>query len=242
MATVHGSRAIAWVNGVSLTTALNKLSPKMSMDAAETSTFGQNAKSYIPGLIDNVLSGEGLFDGSANAVDAQLRAIFATSSIWAVNLSGSDTVGNTEIGLQGITEYGIDADIGGAVKISFDVQQSTGGYEPGAIILLVTDASAATFTTGAVDQTAATTNGGTMFVHVSAVSGGSPTATYQLQHSTDNITFPSVSGAVTTAFTAVGAQRIVIPPGTTLNRYVRVQRVVGGTTPSFTSRVTLCRK
>lgn len=74
-------------------------------------------------------------------------------------------------------------------------------------------------------------------VHVSAVSGTSPTLAVKLQDSADGVTFADVTGAATAAnLTAAGNATFF---GRSAKPYVRLVATVGGTTPNFTASVVL---
>jgi hypothetical protein len=88
-----------------------------------------------------------------------------------------------------------------------------------------------------VDNAAGTTNGGIAHLHVTDVSGTTPTLAVVIQHSTNNSTWSTLA-SFTTA-TAATSERITFTG--TVNRYVRASYTAGGTTPSFTSQVSLAR-
>jgi hypothetical protein len=74
-------------------------------------------------------------------------------------------------------------------------------------------------------------------VHVSAVSGTTPSLTPKLQDSADGSTgWADVTGAAGTALTAAGN---VLFNGHTTKKFVRVVATVSGTTPSLTTTATV---
>src|SRR5690349_4610855 len=73
-------------------------------------------------------------------------------------------------------------------------------------------------------------------VHVSAVSGTTPSLTPKLQHSDDASSWSDVTGAAGTALTAAGN---VLFNGHTTKKFVRVVATVSGTTPSLTTTATV---
>lgn len=76
MAFSHGSLATLSVNSVSFTAYLNEASYADSIDFAETTTLGNTAKQYVPGLDDGTFKCSGFFDPTADAaLVAMKRAI-----------------------------------------------------------------------------------------------------------------------------------------------------------------------
>ena len=77
------------------------------------------------------------------------------------------------------------------------------------------------------------------YLNVSAASGTSPTLTVTLQDSPDGVNWYPVPSGAFTAVTAVGLSRLVVPAGTAVGSYLRAALTVGGTTPSFTTSLTV---
>jgi hypothetical protein len=127
MAISHGSDAEIFCNGFNLGLFLNSFATPASADTAEVSTFGDNAKEYIPGLADATLSAEGFFSGAAAESDVILQAALGTAyAIWSYFPQG-DTLGNIGFGVRSInTTYDIPASMGDAVKVSVSGQVSGG--------------------------------------------------------------------------------------------------------------------
>jgi hypothetical protein len=73
-----------------------------------------------------------------------------------------------------------------------------------------------------------------VMVHVSAVTGTSPTLSVALEQSLDGVTWTAIPGSGTTALTAAGS---AVSNAVITQPFVRVAATVGGTTPSFTGRV-----
>ena len=71
-----------------------------------------------------------------------------------------------------------------------------------------------------VDNGAATTNGGSAVLQVTSAG---TTTTVSVYYSTDNFGSSDVLLASFAAATTVGAQRITIASGTTVNRYLRIE-------------------
>lgn len=83
-----------------------------------------------------------------------------------------------------------------------------------------TDTSATSPATG-IDTTASASFGAQAYLHVFAFTGTS--VTVKIQDSADNSSFADISPSLTfVAATGAGAQRVSVPNGTTLRRYLRV--------------------
>ena len=71
MAATHSKNTKVYFNGRDFSSFLNEASePTGSQGVAETTTFADSSKTFIPSLIDATYTLSGLFDGSANATDA----------------------------------------------------------------------------------------------------------------------------------------------------------------------------
>ena len=68
MAFVHGKDVVVFVNASNYSTYFNNADSTQTADIAETTTFGNSAKTYIPGDKDGTISLGGLFDATADAV------------------------------------------------------------------------------------------------------------------------------------------------------------------------------
>jgi hypothetical protein len=133
-----------------------------------------------------------------------------------------------------MTGFKIGTGISDAAKLDIDFQASkmSNGTSSFLESKLLNSYGAFTATANGVsiDNLAATTKGGVGMIQISAVSGTTPTIVGKIQHSTDNsvwvdlITFSSAN--------SVSAQ--VASVSGTVNRYVRAQYTIAGTSPSFT--------
>lgn len=127
MAFTHGSNATLTVNSVALTGFFNDLSFDRSVDTAETTVFGNTAKTYIPGLSDATLSASGLYDKTATTgVVFALEAILAgNAAVTAVVRPAGATTGNySYTGSVILTSYSLASTVGDAVQVSAEFQAS----------------------------------------------------------------------------------------------------------------------
>lgn len=88
-----------------------------------------------------------------------------------------------------------------------------------------------------VDGSASSSFGGTLFLHVFAVTGTS--VTVKLQDSADNSSFSDVTGGAFTAATGATFQRLALGSTATVRRYVRI--VTTGTFTNAQFAVNFCR-
>lgn len=248
MAFVHGSKAVMYLMGMNATPFLNDVSFDGNVETAEVTVLGNSGKSYIPGLQDATLKLMGFFDGNA-ATDTNTFSYMVNSyaagpsqlqpcSIYLPQGDGNGLVG---YGFQGtVNKDTVKTPVNAAGSVEVDLTSSS-GWEGGFMTAPLAARSAVSGTTAVIDNLVATTNGYSALMVTTAVSGtASPTMTFTVQHSVDNITY--VPLVVFVAQTAIGDQRVSVPAGTTVNRYIRGSWAITGTTPSFTFATLVSRK
>src|SRR4051812_28407146 len=78
----HGKQTAVIFDKYDLSTMLNSASYQQQADLAETTAYGSNARSYMPGFPGGTVSLGGMFSGSAGEVDQVLAAaLSATASV-----------------------------------------------------------------------------------------------------------------------------------------------------------------
>lgn len=132
MAFVHGKKALFKIDNssgtpVDISAFLEEIGLPRSVETAETTTFGNDAKTYITGLSDATVSLSGKFDSAnASAVDPVLAGILgqAATVSWAYRTnSASVSATNPEYQGEGIlTSYEITAPVGDVVTFSAELQ------------------------------------------------------------------------------------------------------------------------
>ena len=218
---------------------LRSVSPSASVEMLDVTTLADTAKAFVPGLEDYTLNIDGLFDTttSAGSIWANITSAINAGSIVATTVSSNGfAVGNSVWVLPART---INYEVSGAVADVVGFTMSLGAGSPANVGVSLADLSAITATANGttVDNSASSSNGCVAQIHVTAVSGTSPTMTAIVQHSTNGSTWATLG-----TFTAItGTTSEVITTTGTVNRYVRAQYTVGGTTPSFTCQVSLAR-
>ncbi len=248
MTFMHGSKAVMYLMGMNGTPFLNDIEQSASIEAAEVTVLGLLGKAYIPGLQDATLKITGFFDGNS-AMDTNTFSYMVNSysvgpsqpycsSIYLPQGDGNGALG---YGFQGLVNKDLlKTPINAAGTVEVDLTSSS-GWEGGFVTAPLTAYAGASGTTFAIDNLVSSANGASALMVCTGVSGtASPTMTLTIQHSVDNVTYvPLMTFA---AQTAIGDQRVSIPAGTTINRYIRGSYASTGTTPSFTFATLVSRK
>lgn len=93
MAFNHGKDSYFQVGSHNLTTYLDNIDIVGTADTAETSTMGNTAKTYIPGLADSTISLSGKWDDTttANEVQTISQTGTVTAGTWTISFDGQTT-------------------------------------------------------------------------------------------------------------------------------------------------------
>lgn len=230
MAFVHGRTADVYIDGIDWTCYLNQASASNSVEAAETTTFCKDSKTYIPGLADGTISISGFFDSTADAaIVTKLQS--ATNPVVTLIYGGNGTLTAglpVTTGAGVVTSLETSASVGDVISMSAELQGSD-WVRSGRLIGLGTTASATGNEATSHNNGAATSNGGYATLHIHTNTRGTTGVTYLLEDSADNNTFLPISGA---SFTVSGlsgtteAQRITFSG--TVRQYVRLAWTISG--------------
>jgi len=214
MAFVHGKSTTVYLGQYDLTGFCDTADISQAMEPAETTTFGNSAKTFIAGLRDGTISLGGSADYAAGAVDEVLNAAIDGSQKYVTIGIGTEAVGSRcRLATVRETAYGQGIPVGDKVTWTADLQ-ADGGIDNG-VILHIKEAETGTDNGASVDNGAASTNGYAALIHVFVDNVTS--ATVKVQHSTDNSSWSDLC-----TFTAVSVVGSEIKTGTgTVNRYVR---------------------
>lgn len=239
MAFVFGTAARVWLDGKQAACAINELTMEAELDEAEVTTLCSTIKDYIPGLAEVTFEMEGLFDTNTVSpattleawMDARLGVVFPLTFA----PEGGGSLGDPAYMMEGfLQEFAVENTVDEAATMEMTMRCSSAlarGY------ILKSDSTAVTATgdsglvvgTGVLDNGSATTDGGIAVLHVSAVSGTSPSGTFIVEHSADNITYTTLASF--SAQTAVNGEFVEFSG--TVNRYLRTAWTISGTSPSF---------
>lgn len=240
MAFIHGKSAILLYGGTNLSPYFNDASVSRSVDTAETSAFGTQAKTYILGMEDGTLSASGMFDGDANAVDDLLRQTFgaAANDIVTFLPEGAADGKSAFSALVKQTSYEVSSPVGDVVATSVELQSDSGVQR--AIALAGGKTVTTTGETTGVDNTASTSGGAVAFLHVTANTRDGA-STFKVQQSSDGSTWADLSPSFASVPAgATTSERIVISGS--IARYVRASHAPGGSTGSVTYTLTFARR
>lgn len=218
---------------------------QLTVDPFDSTGFQDTAKTYIlDGFNMGKISLEGFYEhdgATVNKVDNILRAALGstTKKILTISPLNADVLGNycflAEADLLNLTV----SDPASGLLMENAEFQSSSGLESGVILQPLTPLTATGNGTG-VDNLVATADGGSAHLHITTASGTSPTFDGKVQHSVDNSVW--VDLVTFTQATAATSQRVEVAPGTTVRRYLRAIRTIGGTSPSFTVAISFARK
>lgn len=241
MAFLHGKGTAVVFNQSDLSSYFNDATITRTVETAETTAFGASSKTYIVGLQDGTVSLSGMFDGSAGAVDEVLQGVLGTEDGALVSVFyGGATAGNrVSMGQAEATSYDVSAPVGDVVAASAELQADD-GIDNG-IALTGLAAVSSTGTGSSQDNSASTANGGAGVLHVTANTRDGAT-TIKVQHSADDIvwadlaTFTNVSASTTTS------ERVEVAAGTTVNRYLRADYTLAGSSGSITFILSFARR
>jgi RNase P/RNase MRP subunit POP5 len=236
----HGKNTAVLVGEYDISAYLNEVSSSMSIETADTSTFGTNAKTYITGQNDGTISTSGLFDGAADAIADIFENIIdndLTSAITIAPDGGLVVGGKASLAAAKQTSYEISAPVSDVVSLSAEFQV-TAGLRQG--VLLAANTSHTTSTNVAsVDGAASSALGATANLHVTA-NTRTDTTVIKVQHSADNSTWADLI-TFTTVATGTITSEIATASGT-VNRYLRATTTIATGTGSITYTLSLSRR
>jgi hypothetical protein len=241
MAFIHGKGTIVLYNEFNLSSYFNEASASRSVETAETTTFGNSAKTYITGLIDGTLSLSGMFDGAANAIDQELTDVLGLNDGANITVApeGSLALGLRTMSLKGeLTSYEVSSPVGDVVSASSEFQADNGIASGISLHDLV--ARTATGTGTSVDNATSSTRGGFGTLHVTANTMDANTV-LKVQHSADNSTWVDLVTFSTVATTVKTSERVEVSSATTVNRYLRATWTASGT-GSITFHINFARR
>jgi hypothetical protein len=226
---VPGSATRVLVNKVEISSEVSGWTIAFSRAMSDVTCVGQVAgaagSNFVPGLMSGSLGLRGpQSNDQTTGLQAEIQAAIGgvDNSFVATCLPDGVAIGKPAMFVvSDPTEYTVDAAVADAVAVSISAQADE-AVEMGFVLAALQAYTADALTGTAVDRGAApltpTTHGLVAGMHVTAYSGFTGVAV-KVQHSPDNSTWADL--ATFTNVTAVGAQRVVVANGTTINRYLR---------------------
>ena len=236
---INANNTTVLYDNFALAAYLKSAAPSFSRTMYDATTLADSSVVYEPGLQQIGFALTGLFDAATGAGtlldDITSRLGSATPTAATISPSGF-TAGNPAWLLPALTvDYQLSSSVADLVPFTLNLGA---GAAPGlGSCLTALAAQTATGNGTSQDNSAATTSGAVAHLHITAVSGTTPSMTVIVQHSTNNSTWTTLGSF--SAATAVGSQTLQISG--TVNRYVRASFTISGTDPSFTTLVALAR-
>lgn len=237
--TVHANNTTVLYDDKALQAYLKTAAPNSSVAMYDATTLADSSVVFQPGLRNTQFVLSGLFDEQTGAgtllEDITSRLGSSTATATTISPAGFG-IGNAAWLLPALTvDYQLSSTVSDLVPFTLTLGAGAGA----GLGSCLTDLAALTATGNAASQDngAGTSNGAVANLHVTDVSGSTPSMTMIIQHSTNNSTWTTL-GSFSVASTA-GSQTLQISG--TVNRYVRASYTISGSTPSFTTLVALSR-
>ena len=241
----HGRNTVVLFGSLNASPFLNEASMSRSIETGETTAFGDSNKTYIVGLADGTVSLSGMFDNSADGLDAQVDANTAQANrIFTIMPAGSLSGSPAQL-IQGqLTSYEVTPAVGDVVTVSAEIQASgsLGSINGGKVISSSTvnlTASNSIASLTAIDFSAAATNGAIGHLHVTSNTGNN-TLTIKLQDSSDNVSFADLISFSAVSASGTTAERVEVDGS--VDRYVRAVVTSSITSGSATYTTALARR
>ena len=180
----HGKNTKILVDGVDVSEWFKTWDAKRDIATAETSTIGNEAKTYIPGLGDGTFSLDGYADGSSGGIDGILNGAYGGTSVITC-VSTLDAIGAPAVCAQ-VDETSLEtsADVSSAVTLKLS-GQATGGID-GCTVYHNLQQETSGGSETSINNGGSSANGASSYLHVTAVG---TTVTVKLQNSSDNSTW-----------------------------------------------------
>lgn len=240
MAFVHGTKSRIVLNARHLSCEVRSFSASWNSNLAEVTALCDGGSTFIPGMSEGGISLEGLFQSDAgqtgtdyihetimhslqDTVDSgqpgdNTALITAAPAGWVAGYPAFIQRGETN-------SYEIESTVDDAVSLKMEAQ-SDDSADWGVVIDSQEGISDATDGDGdsVHDVGAPTNNGGAAILHVTNLTGTTPTADIKIQHSADDTTYADL--VTFDQKTAPGAQFKIVAKGTTVNQYLRASSTI----------------
>lgn len=239
-----GANAQLLLDGYDLTGFFSEFSVDMSRDSLDATVFGLGSRSKVQGLRHAKATGSALYDDALTTGSwdvLKLKYPSGTAGTWAFAPTGF-AVGNRVVQLYSeAIKFEPRSLVGDLVKVMTEAEALSNAADLGVALHAIGAETSLPFSGTAVDNLAATANGGVGTVHVTAIVGSAKSVIYKIQHSVDGSTW--VDLVTFTAITAANSfQRVEISSGTTIRRYLRETITENGTTTSVTGVTAFSRR
>lgn len=238
MAFVHSKNGRVLINNRHLSGRITGWTVAGERSLGETTVLLDDGARFIPGLRAGAVAVNGLFDGSSGDIDQTIQSSDgALDGLLATVLPDGFTVGKPAfITTSNLESYTVESSVSDTVSLAVEATPND-GVDHGRVVHGHT-AETTTGNSASVDDGASTGNGGVAVVHVTAVTGATPSMTVKVQHSVDDGVW--VDLITFTAATAATSERKTVSG--TVNRYVRETHTISGSTPDFTYAAAFARR
>lgn len=235
----HGKSTGVFYNGADLSSYFNEASVSADVETAEVTTFGSDSKSYIVGLRDGTISAAGMFDGNEGAIDQILSSTLAGDAFDIATVAPDGvTFGRRSFSAAAIeTSYEISSPVSDVVSANLEIQ-ATEGIDTGFLLAGRVSVSASG-NSATLDQTAASTNGATGYLHVTS-NNRTGASTFKVQNSTDGVTFVDLITFASVSASATVGEKVAVTGS--VGRYVRALHDPGAFSGSVTYTLAFARK
>lgn len=236
---IQANNTTVLYDNFALAAYLRSASPSTTVAMLDATTLADTSLQYLPGLKSTTFSVTGLFDsatGAGTLLDDITSRLGSDTAVAATICPAGFAAANPAWLLPALTvDYQVSSSVADLVPFTLNL----GAGAPAGLGICLTDLSARTATGNGTsqDNSTSTANGGVAHLHITDVSGTTPSMTVLVQHSTNNSTWTTLG--TFSAATAVGSQTLQVTG--TVNRYIRASFTISGTTPSFTTLVAFSR-
>jgi hypothetical protein len=249
----HGKSTALFLAHLNATRYFNSGDFADSVATADTTVWGDDDKTFIPGHRDATFSAAGFFDGDIGKVDRTLFTLGNAGQAYPITYcpDGGAVVGRNARLAAGLeTEVSNSSPISSAVTLNLSVQ-TTGGGKFGQVLNGTASLGSATVTGTTVDSgiLSGTSNGGIVNIHVPH-NNRSTSISVKVQDSTNGTVWVDLAGAaqIVPAGVPVDADHpfgqptaYQLPVAGTINRYVRALITPTAGTGTFVAVVALAR-
>lgn len=242
-----GRNLAIWADGYDISGNGNEVKIKRDAAKIDATVFGDHFSYDLAGIQKASLEFKGFYAAGYNFLDQIVNQRFGqTTDVQTLTMPAGPGVslGPAIMMPSVITKYDVDVKLKGAVDIDAEFD-ARGFLDQGFILVNPIAPLTVTGTGTALDNTltgGATAGGWAAQLHVSTVTGTTPSLAMKLQGSPDGTTWTDLPGGAFNAVTASNnGQRLVMPNGTAVPAMIRANYTITGTTPTFLTAVAFSR-
>lgn len=243
MTVAAGANAKVWLDGFDMSGFFREFSISADKAVHDATTFGNNgSRAKAVGVKHGMATGLAFSDDTLNTGSwAVLSARYGSgvSGLYVWGPHGLD-FGSMSVALYSEeSAFSPQSLIDDLIKITVNAEAKEDAVDFGVVLHANSAETSFPFNGTAVDNGAATSNGGVGSVHVFAIAGAAPNVVYRIQHSTNGSVWADLI-TFTASTTANTSQRTEVTG--TVNRHLRMTITEGGTTSSVTGGVVFARR